>query len=84
MSRGRLPAAYLTVYELRSHEIEFGDNGFDFADSSSVVEHIGGWDEFRRHLSEVKRVLKRGSVYVPTTEISYGNTIEARGNYKFN
>ena len=49
-----------------------------------MVEHIGGWDEFRRHLSEVKRVLKPGGVYVATTEISYGNTIEALGNYKFN
>jgi SAM-dependent methyltransferase len=73
----------ISAKNMDMREIEFGDNSFDFAYSSSVVEHIGGWDEFRRHLSEVRRVLKPGGVYVLTTDISYGKTIEAPGNYKF-
>lgn len=32
--------------------IEFPDNHFDFAYSSSAVEHIGGWTDFAEHLSE--------------------------------
>ena len=37
-------------------QIEFDDESFDFAYSSSAVEHIGGWDEFRQHLTDVRRV----------------------------
>ena len=64
--------------------IEFPDNHFDFAYSSSAVEHIGGWDNFERHLAEVRRVLKPGGIYVMTTDISFGPSTECPGNFKFN
>lgn len=64
-------------------EIEFPDSTFDFAYSSSAVEHIGGWQDFERHLAEVRRVLKPNGVYVMTTDISFGPTTECPGNFKF-
>lgn len=63
--------------------IDFPDNHFDFAYSSSAVEHIGGWEDFAQHLSEVRRVLKPGGVYVMTTDISFGPPTECPGNFKF-
>ena len=63
--------------------IEFPDESFDFAYSSSAVEHIGGWDDFARHLAEVRRVLKPGGVHVMTTDITFGPATEAPGNFKF-
>lgn len=64
--------------------IDFPDGHFDFAYSSSAVEHIGGWTNFKRHLDEVRRVLKPGGVYVMTTDISFGPSTECPGNFKFN
>ncbi len=63
--------------------IEFPDNHFDFAYSSSAVEHIGGWQDFAQHLAEVRRVLKPGGVYVMTTDISFGPPTACPGNFKF-
>jgi SAM-dependent methyltransferase len=73
----------ISAKNMDMRQIEFEDESFDFAYSSSAVEHIGGWDDFRRHLSEVRRVLKPGGVYVLTTDISYGKATEAPGNFKF-
>lgn len=64
--------------------IDFPDDHFDFAYSSSAVEHIGGWENFKRHLAEVRRVLKPNGVYVMTTDISFGPSTECPGNFKFN
>nr|WP_294529701.1 class I SAM-dependent methyltransferase [uncultured Rhodopila sp.] len=63
--------------------IEFPDDSFDFAYSSSAVEHIGEWSDFSAHLAEVRRVLKPGGVYVLTTDITFGPNSEHPGNFKF-
>ena len=64
-------------------QIEFPDESFDFAYSSSSVEHIGGWDDFRAHLAEVRRVLKPGGVHVLTTEFVYGPPLNTPNDFKF-
>ena len=73
----------ISVKNMDMRQVEFEDESFDFAYSSSAVEHIGGWDDFRQHLAEVKRVLKPGGVYVMTTDISYGVPVQVQGNWKF-
>ncbi len=45
----------ISAKNMDMRQIEFEDNSFDFAYSSSAVEHIGSWHDFRCHLSEVKR-----------------------------
>jgi SAM-dependent methyltransferase len=74
----------LSVKNMDMRQIEFPDETFDFAYSSSAVEHIGGWEDFRTHLAEVRRVLKPGGVYVMTTDIIYGPIWEDPHNFKFN
>lgn len=45
--------------------LPFEDGQFDFVVSNHVIEHVGGADEQRRHLAEVRRVLKpSGVVYL--------------------
>jgi SAM-dependent methyltransferase len=73
----------LSAKNMDMRAIAFPDDTFDFAYSSSAVEHIGDWNDFRTHLNEVRRVLKPGGVYVMTTDIIYGPQWEIRGNYKF-
>ena len=77
----RLDRLFAKSMDMR--QIEFDDETFDFAYSSSAVEHIGGWEAFRTHLAEVKRVLKPGGIYVMTTDISYGPALHEPGNFKF-
>ena len=74
---------HLFAKSMDMRAIDFPDSHFDFAYSSSAVEHIGGWADFAEHLSEVRRVLKPGGVYVMTTDISFGPTTECPGNFKF-
>ena len=73
----------LSVKNMDMRQIDFPDESFDFAYSSSAVEHIGGWEDFKAHLAEVRRVLKPGGVYVMTTDIIYGPAWEEVGNFKF-
>ncbi len=54
----------LTVKEGNAYELPFPDNSFDIAHMSEVIEHIL---EPLRAMSEVKRVLKSGGVFVMTT-----------------
>lgn len=64
--------------------LDFPDESFDFCYSSCAIEHIGGRDDFLRHMNEVARVLKSGGVYVLTTEVSLEDeVIENPGNYVF-
>jgi SAM-dependent methyltransferase len=64
--------------------LEFEDASFDFCYSSSAIEHIGKYDDFLRHLQEVRRVLKDDGIYVLTTEFHYGeDVIPAPHNYYF-
>ena len=63
---------------------EIESNSLDFCYSSCAVEHIGHKEDFIKHLTEVKRVLKKDGVYVMTTEFLYNHsTIPNKGNYKF-
>ena len=73
----------ISARRMDMRQIEFPDESFDFAYSSSAVEHIGGWDDFKTHLAEVKRVLKPGGVYVMTTDIVYGPPTHEPTNIKF-
>jgi SAM-dependent methyltransferase len=64
--------------------LSFEDATFDFCYSSCAIEHIGGREDFLKHLSEAHRVLKPGGVYALTTELHYGpETIEHPHNYYF-
>ena len=64
--------------------LDFDDETFDFCYSSCAIEHIGGREDFLRHLAEAHRVLKPGGVYALTTELHYGpETIEHPHNYYF-
>jgi SAM-dependent methyltransferase len=64
--------------------LDFEDETFDFCYSSCAIEHIGGRDDFLKHLSEAYRVLKPGGIYALTTELHYGpETIEHPHNYYF-
>jgi SAM-dependent methyltransferase len=73
----------LSVRDMDMRQIDFADESFDFAYSSSAIDHIGRWQDFRTHLTEVRRVLKPGGVYVMTTDIIYGPSWEEVGNFKF-
>lgn len=64
--------------------LDFEDNSFDFCYSSCAFEHIGHYEDFTKHLSEVNRVLKEDGVYVFTTELQFDEeTIKDPHNYIF-
>lgn len=74
----------LKVEEMDMRSLNFPDDSFDFCYSSCAFEHIGHFDDFVKHLQEVKRVLKEDGVYVMTTEhLFLHETIQVKGNYKF-
>ena len=74
----------LTARRMDMRTLEFEDASFDFCYSSCAIEHIGGYDDFLRHLKEVRRVLKDDGIYVLTTEFHYGeDVIPAPHNYYF-
>jgi SAM-dependent methyltransferase len=74
----------LTALRMDMRALELGDEVIDFCYSSCAVEHIGAFDDFRRHLREVARVLKSGGVYAFTTEFHFGEELIAHpGNYLF-
>jgi hypothetical protein len=65
-------------------ELEFPDRSFAFCYSACAVEHIGGHDDFVRHLREAHRVLEEGGLYAFTTEFHYGpEVIPHPHNYVF-
>jgi SAM-dependent methyltransferase len=74
----------LTVLNMDMRDLSFADGSFDFAYSSCAFEHIGGDDDFIRHLREVYRVLRNGGVYIMTTEFTFNvTTIPIPNNYLF-
>jgi SAM-dependent methyltransferase len=74
----------LQVGRMDMRELTLPDSAFDFAYSCCAIEHIGGDDEFARHLREVHRVLRPGGAYVFTTELHYGDeTIRDPENFVF-
>ena len=76
--------AKLQGLRMDMRSLDFEDRTFDFCYSSCAIEHIGGRDDFLKHLAEVYRVLKDGGIYALTTELHYGpETIEHAHNYYF-
>ena len=76
--------AKLEGLRMDMRSLDFEDETFDFCYSSCAIEHIGGREDFLKHLSEAYRVLKPGGVYALTTELHYGpETIEHAHNYYF-
>jgi SAM-dependent methyltransferase len=76
--------AKLQGLRMDMRSLDFEDEAFDFCYSSCAIEHIGGREDFLKHLSEAHRVLKPGGVYALTTELHYGSeTIEHAHNYYF-
>ena len=75
---------HLRALRMDMRQLDFPDAAFDFCYSSCAIEHIGHFDDFRRHLEEVRRVLKDDGVYVLTTEFHYGDeVVPAPHNYYF-
>jgi SAM-dependent methyltransferase len=76
--------AKLEGLRMDMRSLDFEEGTFDFCYSSCAIEHIGGREDFLKHLSEAHRVLKPGGVYALTTELHYGpETIEHAHNYYF-
>jgi SAM-dependent methyltransferase len=76
--------AKLRGLRMDMRSLDFPDGTFDFCYSSCAIEHIGGREDFLKHLSEAHRVLKEGGVYALTTELHYGpETLEHPHNYYF-
>jgi len=76
--------AKLRGLRMDMRSLDFPDGTFDFCYSSCAIEHIGGREDFLKHLAETHRVLKDGGVYAFTTELHYGpETIEHPHNYYF-
>jgi hypothetical protein len=65
-------------------DLKFPDDSFDFCWSTGAFEHIGEDEDFRRHFSEVHRVLRPGGVYAFTTAVVFGpQTLRVPHNYYF-
>jgi SAM-dependent methyltransferase len=66
------PAAWnprrLVVQHMNALELRYEDATFDGVFSSSSIEHFGTWDDVRRSMSEIYRVLKPGGVLSLSTE----------------
>ena len=76
--------ARFTARRMDMRALEFEDASFDFCYSSCAIEHIGKYDDFLKHLQEVRRVLKDDGIYVLTTEFHYGeDVIPVPRNYYF-
>jgi SAM-dependent methyltransferase len=74
----------IDVRRMDMREAEFPDGSMDFCYSISSMEHIGGDDDFLRHLREARRVLKDGGLYVLTTTIIlHEDSVRQPGVYLF-
>ena len=60
----------LEFLETRGVKLNFPDSSFDFVISTSVFEHIHP-DDINLHLSEIRRLLKDGGLYVFTAITPY-------------
>ena len=80
----RLDAARIDVLAMDMRDLKFPDDSFDFCWSTGAFEHIGDDEDFRRHFSEVHRVLRPGGVYAFTTAVVFGpQTLPVPHNYYF-
>ncbi|MGH8241718.1 MAG: class I SAM-dependent methyltransferase [Steroidobacteraceae bacterium] len=64
--------ARIEVLAMDMRDLTFPDDSFDFCWSTGAFEHIGDDGDFRRHFSEVHRVLRPGGVYAFTTAVVFG------------
>jgi len=60
----------IEFYETKGVVLNFPDNSFDFVVSTSVFEHIHP-DDINMSLSEIRRVLKNGGIYIFTAITPY-------------
>jgi SAM-dependent methyltransferase len=58
----------LVVQHMNGLCLNYEDESFDGIFSSSSIEHFGGFEEVRRALAEMHRVLRRGGVLALSTE----------------
>jgi SAM-dependent methyltransferase len=58
----------LEVRNMNALELDFPDDSFDAVFSSSSIEHFGGFQEIRRSIEEIYRVLRPGGVAALATE----------------
>jgi SAM-dependent methyltransferase len=58
----------LVVQQMDARELRFEDASFDGVFSSSSIEHFGDYDDVRRALAEIRRVLKPGGIAALSTE----------------
>ena len=74
MSKAPWPidAARIDALAMDMRDLKFPENSFDFCWSTGAFEHIGDDEDFRRHFSEVHRVLRPGGVYAFTTAVVFG------------
>lgn len=74
----------IEAFRMDMRYLDFDDNTFDFCYSSCAIEHIGEDKDFIQHFNEVNRVLKKGGIYVLTTELQFGDkTIRDQNNFIF-
>jgi len=62
------PRQRLTVLRMDGRYLAFADASFDAVYSLSSIEHFGGWDDAKRAVDEMGRVLKPGGVLALATE----------------
>jgi SAM-dependent methyltransferase len=80
----KLDPARIDVLAMDMRDLKFPDESFDFCWSTGAFEHIGHDEDFRRHFSEVHRVLRPGGVYAFTTAVVFGpQTLRIPHNYYF-
>ena len=58
----------LEVRHMSGLDLQFADESFDAIFSSSSIEHFGGWDDVRRSVEEMYRVLRPGGIATLATE----------------
>jgi SAM-dependent methyltransferase len=58
----------LVVQHMNALDLRYEDESFDGVFSSSSIEHFGEWEDVRRALAEIWRVLKPGGIASLTTE----------------
>lgn len=58
----------LVVQHMDALDLRYEDESFDGVFSSSSIEHFGAWEDVRRSLAEIWRVLKPGGIATITTE----------------
>jgi SAM-dependent methyltransferase len=58
----------LVVEKMDARELRFGDASFDGVFSAGAMEHLGDYDDVRRALAEVRRVLRPGGIAALSTE----------------